>query len=293
MDNILHYPQSAIVNRVVPKTMFYKFMEVNPRMKTRFVNDVVNITWLYKLSAASLNVTNREDILFHPINTMYSWHFFKMLDVMSDNCQSPLTSSSTNDNIKIAYNKAFTDKALTYFCISANPILKWENGKSVFNHLRLFQMLIHSLAVKSTVCKFSNGYLGSKDLIRWRFCNVLIYSSTMVEKFNPGVSIKNIAFHNYLIIKVYVTVGQMVVIAVLHHLIILFAFCITPTTCQAEESRLALFCRHVQIYIYWHNQLVGQPLTITLRKVKPLQVCPKIVQCSCSHKSIVLFCKNT
>ena len=62
MDNILHYPQSTIVNRVVPKTMFYKFMEVNPRMKSHFVNDVVNITWLYKLSASSLNVTDTEDI---------------------------------------------------------------------------------------------------------------------------------------------------------------------------------------------------------------------------------------
>ena len=62
MDNILHYPQSTIVNRVVPKTMFYKFMEVNPRMKSRFVNDVVNITWLYKLSAATLNVTNTEEM---------------------------------------------------------------------------------------------------------------------------------------------------------------------------------------------------------------------------------------
>lgn len=62
MDNILHYPQSTIVGRVVPKTMFYKFMEVNPRMKSRFVNDVVNITWLYKLSASSLNVTDTEDM---------------------------------------------------------------------------------------------------------------------------------------------------------------------------------------------------------------------------------------
>ena len=42
--------------------MFYKFMEVNPRMKSRFVNDVVNITWLYKLSASSLNVTDTEDM---------------------------------------------------------------------------------------------------------------------------------------------------------------------------------------------------------------------------------------
>ena len=62
MDNILHYPQSTIVNRVVPKTMFYKFMEVSPRMKTRFVNDVINITWLYKLSVSSLNVTETEDM---------------------------------------------------------------------------------------------------------------------------------------------------------------------------------------------------------------------------------------
>ena len=58
VDNILHYPQSTIVSRVVPKTMFYKFMEVNPRMKSHFVNDVVNITWLYKLSASTLNVTD-------------------------------------------------------------------------------------------------------------------------------------------------------------------------------------------------------------------------------------------
>lgn len=62
MDNILKYPDSCVVNRVVPKTMFYRFMEVNPRMKTRFVNDVVNITWLYKLSADSLNVTDSDDM---------------------------------------------------------------------------------------------------------------------------------------------------------------------------------------------------------------------------------------
>jgi len=62
MNNILHYPQSTIVSRVVPKTMFYKFMEVNPRMKSRFVNDVVNITWLYKLSASTLNVTDTEEM---------------------------------------------------------------------------------------------------------------------------------------------------------------------------------------------------------------------------------------
>ncbi len=40
MDNILKYPQSCIVDRSVTKNMFYKFIEVNPRMKARFFNDM-------------------------------------------------------------------------------------------------------------------------------------------------------------------------------------------------------------------------------------------------------------
>ena len=62
MENLLSYPQSTIVDKVVPKTMFYKFMEMNPRMKIRFVNDVSQICWLYKLSSSTLNVTDREEM---------------------------------------------------------------------------------------------------------------------------------------------------------------------------------------------------------------------------------------
>lgn len=62
MENLLSYPQSTVVDKVVPKTMFYKFMEVNPRMKVRFVNDVAQICWLYKLSASTLNVTDSEEM---------------------------------------------------------------------------------------------------------------------------------------------------------------------------------------------------------------------------------------
>lgn len=62
MENLLSYPQSTIVDKTVPKTMFYKFMEVNPRMKIRFVNDVSQICWLYKLSSSTLNVTDREEM---------------------------------------------------------------------------------------------------------------------------------------------------------------------------------------------------------------------------------------
>lgn len=63
MKNLLNYHKDVVVDRVVPKTMFYKFMEVNPRMKVRFVNDVEKITWLYKLSANTLNVTSSDDLV--------------------------------------------------------------------------------------------------------------------------------------------------------------------------------------------------------------------------------------
>jgi hypothetical protein len=62
MENLLSYPQSTIVDRGVPKSMFYKFMEVNQRMKARFVNDVAQIWWLYKLAASTLNVTDSKDM---------------------------------------------------------------------------------------------------------------------------------------------------------------------------------------------------------------------------------------
>lgn len=62
MDNILHFPTETIVDSVVPKTKFYRFMEVNPRMKAHFVNDVTRIDWLYKLSPDTLNVTATNDM---------------------------------------------------------------------------------------------------------------------------------------------------------------------------------------------------------------------------------------
>lgn len=62
MDNLLNFPTTTIVDSVVPKTKFYRFMDVNPRMKAHFVNDVESIRWLYKLSPDTLNVTASEDM---------------------------------------------------------------------------------------------------------------------------------------------------------------------------------------------------------------------------------------
>ena len=56
MDNILNFPTSTHVDRLVPKTAFYKHLEINTRLKTRFVEDVERIQWLYKLTPSTMNV---------------------------------------------------------------------------------------------------------------------------------------------------------------------------------------------------------------------------------------------
>ena len=56
MDNMLNFPASTHVNRLVPKTAFYKHLEMNTRLKMRLVEDVERIQWLYKLAPSTMNV---------------------------------------------------------------------------------------------------------------------------------------------------------------------------------------------------------------------------------------------
>lgn len=56
MDNILNFPASTLVDKLAPKTAFYKHLEINARLKTRFVEDVERIEWLYKQAPSTMNV---------------------------------------------------------------------------------------------------------------------------------------------------------------------------------------------------------------------------------------------
>lgn len=52
----LKFPRTTIVGKPVPKNAFYKHLGVNAKMKQHFVDDVVNIHWLYKLAPSTINV---------------------------------------------------------------------------------------------------------------------------------------------------------------------------------------------------------------------------------------------
>ena len=55
-------PDSTLVGKPVPKTAFYKNLEVNARMKQRFVDDVASVTWVAKIAPSTLNVADGKTV---------------------------------------------------------------------------------------------------------------------------------------------------------------------------------------------------------------------------------------
>ena len=59
---MIHYPPSTIVDRPVPKAAFYRHLDLTPRLKQRFVDDVESIRWAAKLTSSTLNVAEGKTV---------------------------------------------------------------------------------------------------------------------------------------------------------------------------------------------------------------------------------------
>lgn len=59
---MITFPKSTLVGKTVPKVAFYKNLEVNARMKQRFVDDVASVTWVAKIAPSTLNVTDGKTV---------------------------------------------------------------------------------------------------------------------------------------------------------------------------------------------------------------------------------------
>jgi len=147
-----------------------------------------------------------------------------MFGVMSDYSEPIMSGGNCNENVHIANNDSFAGECMTNLCIIMRPVTQRKNSKSPFYLLGLFEMFFDRLTVKSTICKFCNIYLRGKYFISRSLFYMSINTSTMAEIFNPSVSIKNKSFHNLSIVKSYITIKRTTIIAMLHHLIILFSF---------------------------------------------------------------------
>ena len=56
------FPKSPLVGKPVPKTAFYRNLEVNAKMKQRFVDSVESITWTAKLAPSTLSVADGKTV---------------------------------------------------------------------------------------------------------------------------------------------------------------------------------------------------------------------------------------
>ena len=56
------FPKSTLVGKPVPKTAFYRNLEVNAKMEQRFVDSVESITWTAKLAPSTLSVADGKTV---------------------------------------------------------------------------------------------------------------------------------------------------------------------------------------------------------------------------------------
>ena len=59
---MIEFPQSTLVGKPVPKTAFYRNLEISAKVKQRFVDDVASITWMAKFAPSTLNVTDGKTV---------------------------------------------------------------------------------------------------------------------------------------------------------------------------------------------------------------------------------------
>ncbi len=62
MENILNFPESTMLRTIVSKAVFYRNLTVGSRIRQHFVDDLVSLTWIYKLAPSVLNVEKGEDV---------------------------------------------------------------------------------------------------------------------------------------------------------------------------------------------------------------------------------------
>jgi len=57
------YPQRAAFNRILPKNMIYKNAQPSNAVKKRFISEVSEIVWQYKLSKDTINLAPKDGII--------------------------------------------------------------------------------------------------------------------------------------------------------------------------------------------------------------------------------------
>jgi len=63
---LFNFPPQAKVGRVLPKSKIYQHGRVSVALRERFVRQVEQITWQYKLAPETINLLARGGVTFSP-----------------------------------------------------------------------------------------------------------------------------------------------------------------------------------------------------------------------------------
>jgi hypothetical protein len=67
----MNLPETALVNKIIPKVKFYEKLIINNKLKNEFVEKIEKIKWSYKLSEDTINVSKTENIKEIEVFTIY------------------------------------------------------------------------------------------------------------------------------------------------------------------------------------------------------------------------------
>ena len=68
---MIRFPDSTYLNKNVPKSAFYKHLEVNATIKRHFVDDVDKIVWTNKFTSSTINVSKGKTVQEITLFTMW------------------------------------------------------------------------------------------------------------------------------------------------------------------------------------------------------------------------------
>ena len=136
MNNILRFPETTLFGKLVPKTAFYRHLDVNSKMKQRFVDDVASIMWLYKLSPSTLNVqdgTNvHEIVVFHVVLKVKDCPNDVFLFIDKNMPRHVVFLLQCEDEYRLLLNyKEWQDQSAGTFRIVKNFVSDWMNYDSL------------------------------------------------------------------------------------------------------------------------------------------------------------------
>lgn len=134
-ENILNFPTFTIFERVVPKTMFYRQLDINTRMKELFVENIEQIIWLYKLAPFNLHIDKGKEV-----------HEIAIMLVKIKTTQTSVQEILRFLDERIPQFTIFILQKEEQFCLLVN-YKQWKDAKAgIFEIVKTFSTNWHSVS---------------------------------------------------------------------------------------------------------------------------------------------------